>query len=148
MRGFFSPPDHPIRIMFINLGGRGIEIYKFSLYFENRTVSLISFSVAIFRFFFLWRKYIRICIFRAMQIIVCGVYKINIRKAFSEAEIRYLMIASLVRAYAVTPTLKAFILPCINVGTSIIQHNTCFTGYGNRYRVKDKITQREDKSFP
>jgi len=58
------------------------------------------------------------------------------------------MVALLIRAYTVTPPLKPFISPCISVGTSIIQRNACFTGYGNRYRLKDKITQREDRSFP
>lgn len=38
----------------------------------------------------------RLCILRAMQTVVCSVYKINISKALSEAEIGYLMVALLI----------------------------------------------------
>lgn len=48
-----------------------------------------------------------------MQIFVHGVNKINIREILSGTEIRYFMVALLVRAYAVTPTLKYFYFPLI-----------------------------------
>lgn len=83
-----------------------------------------------------------------MQIVVFNAHEIDIKKALSEAEIRYLTVALLLRAYAVTPTLKSFISLRINAGTSIIQHNACFTGCWNGYRLKHRITQREDEFSP
>lgn len=61
--------------------------------------------------FFLQIKYIKLCIPRALQIVVYGMNKINIREVLSGTEIRYLMIALLIRACAVTPTLKHFYFP-------------------------------------